>query len=361
VAGLLRMEVRALAAGRGSEALLSLAVRYPEALVAVAAPTGEERGRFAAALGGRVAFGPEAVTDLARLPGTVVLNGIVGSAGLPASVAALEAGNRLALANKESLVAGGPVVEQARRRGGGELIPVDSEHSALAQCLAGEDPASVRRILLSASGGPFRGRSLADQEGVTAAEALAHPTWSMGRRITIDSATLMNKAFEVIEAYHLFGVPYDRIEVVIHPESVVHSLVEFVDGSIKAQLGPPDMRLPIQYALTYPQRVEGMLPPFDLAGRSLTFEPPDPEAFPCLQLGYQAGRAGGSAPAVLNAADEVAVRAFLDGRIGFTSIPVVVARALEAVRWRPLDGVTDVLAVDREGRSAATAALGTFR
>ena len=352
------MEVRGLAAARGSDALLALAGAHPEAAVAVAAPTGEERRRFEAALGGRASFGPEAVADLAATPGSIVLNGVVGAAGLAASVAALEAGNRLALANKESLVAGGPVVEAARRRGGGELLPVDSEHSALLQCLAGEDPASIRRIVLSASGGPFRGRALAELEGVTVAEALAHPTWRMGRRITIDSATLMNKAFEVIEAHCLFGVPYDRIAVVVHPQSVVHSLVEFADGSVKAQLGPPDMRIPIQYALTYPERMAGVVPPFDLAGRSLTFETPDFEAFPCLRLGYEAGRVGGSAPAVLNAADEVAVRAFLEGRIGFTSIPTVVERALEAVPVRPVASVADVVEADAAGRAAASAALG---
>jgi len=358
VAAYLGMEVDGLAAARGSDALLDLAASHPRAVVVVAGPTGEERRRFEAALGGRARFGPGAVAEMAAVPGRVVLNGVVGAAGLAASVAALEAGNRLALANKESLVAGGPVVEAARRRGGGELIPVDSEHSALWQCLAGEDPASIRRIVLSASGGPFRGRSRAGLEQVTVAEALAHPTWRMGRRITIDSATLMNKAFEVIEAHFLFGLPYERIDVVIHPQSVVHSLVEFADGSLKAQLGPPDMRGPIQYALTYPQRVPGLVPPFDLAGLSLAFAAPDPEAFPCLRLGYEAGRAGGSAPTVLNAADEVAVRAFLDGRIGFTSIPEVVERALEAVPWRALEAVADVLAVDAEARAAATAALG---
>jgi len=359
VAAALGMEVRGLAAARGSDALLVLAGAHEAAAVAVAAPTAEERRRFAAALGRRACFGPEAVAELAAIPGTIVLNGVVGAAGLGASVAALEAGNRLALANKESLVAGGPVVEAARRRGGGELLPVDSEHSALLQCLAGEDPASVRRLVLSASGGPFRGRPPSELEKATVAEALAHPTWRMGRRITVDSATLMNKAFEVIEAHRLFGVPYDRIGVVVHPQSVVHSLVEFADGSIKAQLGPADMRIPIQYAFTYPQRVPGMAPPFDLAGRTLTFEAPDAEAFPCLRLGYEAGRVGGSAPAVLKAADEVAMRAFLDGRIGFTSIAVVVERALEAVPWRPVESVADVVAADAEARAVATDALGT--
>jgi len=359
VARRLGMEVRGLAAGRGSAALLALATRHPRAQVAVAAPTPGERLRCHAALGRRVSFGPEAITGLAARPGCIVLNGIVGAAGLPASLSALEAGNRLALANKESLVAGGPLVIEALRRGGGELIPVDSEHSALAQCLAGEDSAAVRRILLSASGGPFRGRRLLDLARVTVPEALAHPTWRMGRRISIDSATLMNKAFEVIEAHHLFGVPYDRIEVIVHPQSVVHSLVEFVDGSLKAQLGHPDMRLPIQYALTYPDRLESTLRRFDLAGRSLTFQRPNLRSFPCLRLGYEAGRAGGSAPAVLNAADEVAVRAFLDGRIRFNAIPKVVERVLTDVPPRPLTSLADVLGADAEARAVATAALGT--
>jgi 1-deoxy-D-xylulose-5-phosphate reductoisomerase len=358
VAGRLGVEVRALAAGRGSPDLLSLACSHPEALVAVASPSAEEELLFEESLGRRVGFGAAAVAALAALPGCCILNGVVGSAGLLASVAALEAGNRLALANKESLVAGGPVVEAARRKGGGELLPVDSEHSALAQCLAGEDPASVRRILLSASGGPFRGWNPSQLEGVTVGEALAHPTWEMGPRITVDSATLMNKAFEVIEAHFLFGVDYDQIEVVVHPQSVVHSLVEFVDGSLKAQLGDPDMRVPIQYALTYPERVATSLPPFSIAGRLLSFEAPDPETFPCLRLGYEAGRAGGSAPAVLNAADEVAVRAFLDGRLGFTGIAALVERTLEEVPQRAVTTVEEVLAVDREARAVALGHLG---
>jgi 1-deoxy-D-xylulose-5-phosphate reductoisomerase len=352
------MEVRGLGARRGSAALLASAARQPHARVAVAAPTAAERRRCSGLLGRRVAFGPEALAELAALPGCIVLNGVVGAAGLPASLAALEAGNRLALANKESLVAGGPLVAEAQRRGGGELVPVDSEHSALAQCLAGEDPATVRRILLCASGGPFRGQRLLELAKVTVTEALAHPIWRMGRRISIDSATLMNKGFEVIEAHHLFQVPYDRIEVVVHPQSVVHSLVEFVDGSLKAQLGPPDMRLPIQYALTYPTRLESRWRRFDLVGRELTFQRPSLRSFPCLRLGYEAGRAGGSAPAVLNAADEVAVRAFLGGRIGFRAIPQVIEGVLEAMPARPLEGLDDLLAVDAEAREAAATALG---
>jgi len=358
VAARLGLPVPAIAAGRGSDLLLEAALSLPDSAVVVAAPTGGEREVFRAALGDRVSFGAEAVTEAASLPGTTVVNGIVGAAGLPASVAALEAGNRLALANKESLVAGGPVVLAALEKGGGELVPVDSEHSALAQCLEGEQIGAVRRLILSASGGPFRGRDASGLEAVTVEQALDHPTWSMGPRVTIDSATLMNKAFEVIEAHYLFGIDYDRIDVVVHPQSIVHSLIEFVDGSLKAQLGEPDMRVPIQYAITYPHRAPAALAEFSLVGRNLTFEAPDPEVFPCLRLGYEAGRAGGSAPAVLNAADEIAVQAFLERRIGFSSIPAIVEQTLETVEHRDLLTVGDVIEVDGEARGVAGALVG---
>jgi 1-deoxy-D-xylulose-5-phosphate reductoisomerase len=358
VAARLDLPVPAIAAGRGSESLLEIARTLPDSVVVVAAPTPGEREAFREALGDRVSFGEGALIEAAALPGTTVVNGIVGAAGLRASVAALGAGNRLALANKESLVAGGPVVLAALESGGGELIPVDSEHSALAQCLEGEEIGAVRRLVLSASGGPFRGRDAAGLEAVTVEHALDHPTWSMGPRITIDSATLMNKAFEVIEAHYLFGIDYDRIDVVVHPQSIVHSLIEFVDGSLKAHLGEPDMRVPIQYAITYPHRAPGTLEEFSLAGRSLTFEEPDPEAFPCLRLGYEAGRAGGSAPAVLNAADEIAVQAFLERRIGFSSIATIVEQTLETVEHRDLGTVGDVLDADGEARGVARSLVG---
>ncbi len=358
VADRLGLEVAAIAAGSTSDRLLEIASAYPEALVGVAAATPTERKSLAEALAGRVLFGPEALVELATTPGATIVNGIVGVAGLPSSVAALEAGNRLALANKESLVAGGDVVLAAGNRGGGTLVPVDSEHSAIHQCLVGEQAESVRRLILSASGGPFRGRTSAELETVTVDEALAHPTWDMGPRITIDSATLMNKAFEVIEAHHLFGVDYDRIDVVVHPQSIVHSLVEFVDGSLKAHLGEPDMRVPIQYAITDPDRAPGTLEPFDLAGRTLSFEEPDRDVFRCLDLGYSAGRSGGSAPAVLNAADEVAVQAFLERRIGFASIAVIVERTLDDVEHRTLMSVEDVFDVDREARAVAHGHIG---
>lgn len=359
VAARLGVPVVAVAARRGSDGLAELGDSLPDALVGVAAPTSEERAAFAARFGARARFGAECLEELAALPCTTVVNGVVGSAGLEASVAALVAGNRLALANKESLVAGGPVVMAALAGGSGELVPVDSEHSALAQCLVGESVDSVRRIVLTASGGPFRGRSAAELEAVTVDEALAHPTWVMGPRVTIDSATLMNKGFEVIEAHYLFGIPYDRIDVVVHPQSVVHSIVEFGDGSLKAQLGEPDMRVPIQYAITYPVRAPGSLGAFDLTAADLTFEAPDRAAFPCLDLAYAAGERGDSAPAVLNAADEMAVRAFLQERIGFSSIAAVVEQTLDRVPHRALHTVADVRSVDTEARAVANDVIGS--
>jgi 1-deoxy-D-xylulose-5-phosphate reductoisomerase len=355
----LGLPVVGVAAGRGSERLHAIASANPEALIAVAAPNEAERDRFTADFDGRVAFGSEAVADLAGIGGSIVMNAIVGSAGLAASVRALEAGNRLALANKESLVAGGTVVRGALERGRGELIPVDSEHSAMHQLLDGVDHSAVRRLILTASGGPFRGRRIEDLAEVTVEEALDHPTWQMGPRITVDSATLINKAFEVIEAHHLFGFDYDSIDVLVHPQSIVHAIAEFVDGSFQAHLGSPDMRVPIAYALTHPDRVDPGGDPFSLVDHVLEFEPPDLDAFPCLRLGYEAGRAGGSAPAVLNAADEMAVRAFLDRRIGFGSIPVIVERTLGDVEQRALDTVDDVYAVDAEARAVAAGHVGS--
>jgi 1-deoxy-D-xylulose-5-phosphate reductoisomerase len=355
----LGMPVAAVAARKGSDALHEIATRLPDARVAVAAPNGEERERFAHDFGGRVAFGADAVVELASLTGSIVVNAVVGAAGLRPSVAALEAGNRLALANKESLISGGRVVRAAQQRGGGELIPVDSEHSALHQLLAGEPAETVRRLVLTASGGPFRGRAAEDLERVTVEEALAHPTWEMGPRITIDSATLMNKGFEVIEAHHLFAVAYERIDVVVHPQSIVHGLVEFVDGSLQAHLGAADMRIPIAYALTHPKRTDPGAEPFSLVGVELDFEAADLIAFPCLRLGYEAGRAGGSAPTVLNAADEIAVHAFLERRIGFASIAVVIERTLDGVEHREPATVDEVLEVDAEARSVAAAHVAT--
>lgn len=356
VARRLGLRVAAVASARPTEQILAVARDWPDARVVVAAP-GDARGDLVSALGSRLAFGLDAVADAAATPASIVVNGIVGAAGLAPSLAALDAGNRLALANKESLIAGGPLVTAALERGGGELIPVDSEHSAVWQCLAGEDRSAVARIILTASGGPFADTPATDLSGVSVADALAHPTWEMGRRITIDSATLMNKAFEVIEAHHLFGVSYERIEVVVHPQSYVHSLVEFRDGVVKAELGPADMRKPIQHAITWPERVESGHVPLDLTGRNLEFRPPRRADFPCLELGYEAGRRGGNAPTVLNAADEVAVGAFLDGRIRFTDIGPVVAAALDDVDHITLRSIPDVEWSDGEGRAAAERAV----
>ncbi len=354
VADRLDQTVVGLATGSLSDDIIDLAVRYPDARVAVAHMPDRT---IDAALERRIEFGSEAVASLAGSPETVVVNGIVGAAGLEPSLAALESGNRLALANKESLLTGGSLVLAALESGGGELIPVDSEHSAISQCIEGESVDEIRRVILTASGGPFHARPDLDLAQVTVVDALAHPTWDMGKRISIDSATLMNKAFEVIEAHFLFSLDYEQIDVVIHPGSFVHSLVEFIDGVVKAELGSPDMRKPIQRALTWPGRMPAPVEPIDLLGSALTFSAPDRERFPALDLGYEAGRRGGNGPAVLNAADEVAVAAFLDHQIGFTDIVEVVASALSAVPPAPTATLADALEADAAGRVAASEAI----
>ena len=304
--------------------------------------------------------GREALLSVARDPEVdVVVNALVGAAGLEPTLAALEAGKRLALANKESLVAGGPLVLDAAQRGGGELIPIDSEHSAILQCLAGSDCASVARVVLTASGGPFRGWNSSALEGVRPSDALRHPTWEMGAKITIDSATLANKALEVIEAHFLYEISYDAIEVVVHPQSVVHSFVEFVDGSVLAQMGFPTMELPILYALSHPARVDDApLRTFDPVRASpLSFEAVDRELFPLFELGVEAGRRGGTAPTVFNAANEVAVGAFLQERLDFPSISAVVETVLSEVQTLPVTEVADVFEADRIARAAGCAAV----
>ena len=284
----------------------------------------------------------------------VVLNAVVGFAGLPATLAALERGIDLALANKESLVAAGELALEAKRRGGGRILPVDSEHSAAFQCLEGRDPETVDSLVLTASGGPFRGRSRIELADVKPAEALAHPTWDMGPKITVDSATLMNKGLELIEAHFLFGLPYERIEVVVHPTSVVHALVRFRDGASLAHLGYPDMRVPISYALTYPERAATPVPALDLtSGMILEFAAPDDDAFPSLGLARAAGEAGGTAPCVLNAANEVAVAAFLDGALPFLGIPDVVERTLAGIDTAAARDLDELVAVDEEARRIA--------
>ncbi len=282
----------------------------------------------------------------------IVLNAVVGAAGLDATLAALEHGRRVALANKESLVMGGAIVRAAAQRGGGELVPVDSEHSAILQCIAGRPRAEIRRLVLTASGGPFRKWPRDQLERATLADALQHPTWQMGRKITVDSATLANKALEVIEAHFLFDVPYDRIDVVVHPQSVVHSFVEFIDGSVLAQLGVPSMELPVLYALTFPDRVSDTgVPPFDPVEQSpLTFEPVRRDDFPALSLGMQAGRAGGAAPAVFNAANEAAVALFLEGAIRFGDIPRAIESALDRLASADGGSREAILSADARAR-----------
>jgi 1-deoxy-D-xylulose-5-phosphate reductoisomerase len=293
---------------------------------------------------------------LERAEPDIVLNAVVGFAGLPATLWALERGVDLALANKESLVAGGDLAVSAWKKGGGRLLPVDSEHSAAFQLLDGQSEDTVDSLVLTASGGPFRGRSRADLADVSALEALAHPTWSMGPKITVDSATLMNKGLELIEAHFLFDLPYDRIEVVVHPTSVVHALVRFRDGASLAHLGYPDMRVPISYALTYPERAETPIEALDLAaGLILEFHAPDLEAFSCLALARAAGEAGDTAPCVLNAANEVAVAAFLEGRLPFLGIADVVERTLAQVDCAPAGDLAELTAMDADARRIASA------
>ena len=312
-----------------------------------------ERGVEHAQVGGDLApFLDKAEPD-------IVLNAVVGFAGLPATFWALENGVTLALANKESLVAAGELALAARERGGGPLIPVDSEHSALFQCLEGRPPETVHSIILTASGGPFRGRSPAELKAVTRADALAHPTWRMGPKITIDSATLANKGLELIEAHFVFGIPYDRIEVVVHPSSIVHALVRFRDGAAFAHLGHPDMRVPISFALTYPNRAATPVEPLDLsAGLTLEFEPPDLETFPLLALARHAGESGGTYPCAYNAANEVAVQAFLAGELPFLRIAEVVEETLSGVDGAAAADLDELVEADANARRLAERAAG---
>jgi 1-deoxy-D-xylulose-5-phosphate reductoisomerase len=295
---------------------------------------------------------------LERAEPDLVLNAVVGFAGLPATLWALERGVDLALANKESLVAAGELALAAQARGRGLLIPVDSEHSAAFQCLEGRSRGQVHSLVLTASGGPFRGRTRGELEDVTPAEALAHPTWNMGPKITIDSATLANKGLELIEAHYLFGLGYEQLEVVIHPSSTVHALVRFRDGGSLAHLGYPDMRVPISYALTYPERAETSVPPLDLAsGVTLEFSAPDLDTFPLLELARRAGEQGGSAPCVFNAANEVAVSAFLEGRLPFLAIDEVVGDALDAIEHGHPRDLEELVTVDAAARQRAEESL----
>jgi 1-deoxy-D-xylulose-5-phosphate reductoisomerase len=354
------LEVVALAAGTSFEPLVQQAERYRVPRIALSDETAAARAREAW-VGGEVLAGAEGLVEL--IAGTdcdLVLNALVGSAGLGPTVAALGEGIDLALANKESLVVGGELVMALAEATGASVIPVDSEHSALYQLVGAEQrTGTIDRLVLTASGGPFRGRSLAELRDVTREQALAHPTWDMGGKITIDSATLMNKGLELIEAQHLFGVPLDRIDVVVHPQSIVHALVHLNDGASLAHLGYPDMRVPISYALHHPERADVPVPTLDLAEvGSLTFEPPDEETFACLRLARRAAAAGGTAPCVLNAANEVAVHAFLDGEIRFTGIAEVIEQALDAHEPRPVRHFSDLYDADAEARERARELLG---
>jgi 1-deoxy-D-xylulose-5-phosphate reductoisomerase len=360
-----RYEVVALAAHSNVAAMLALCRQFRPAHAALfdhAAAARLQKAIAGAGLGTQVHAGPEGLAEVATLDTVdTVLAAIVGAVGLPSTLAAARAGKRILLANKEALVVGGALFMAAVAAGGATLLPIDSEHNAIFQCLPPEfasDPArgGIRRILLTASGGPFRTRALAELAAVTPDQACAHPNWSMGRKISVDSATMMNKGLEVIEARWLFGMPRSAIEVVIHPQSVVHSLVEYVDGSVLAQLGHPDMRTPIAQALAYPERIDAGVPSLDIARlAALTFEAPDLARFPCLQLAFDALAADGTAPAVLNAANEVAVAAFLDGRIRFTDIHAACADTLAAVPVAAIGSLADALAADHQARRVADA------
>jgi 1-deoxy-D-xylulose-5-phosphate reductoisomerase len=348
------LEVVGLAAGSSVDTLLEQAVAHGVERIALADPDAAARAaeRWTE---GQVLAGAEGLIELiVETECDLVLNSLVGSAGLGPTVAALGEGIDLALANKESLVVGGELVMALAEATGARIIPVDSEHTALHQLIAGLPPGGVDRMTITASGGPFRGRTRAELAEVTAEQALAHPTWEMGGKITIDSATLMNKGLELMEAHHLFGLPYQRLDVVVHPQSLIHGLVTLADGAMLAHVGPPDMRIAISYALHAAESVELPVEPLDLAQvGSLTFEPVDDEAFPCLQLARDAAAAGGTAPCVLNAANEIAVHAFLNGELPFLGIAEVIEQTLAALPERPVRHFSDLYAADAEAREQA--------
>jgi 1-deoxy-D-xylulose-5-phosphate reductoisomerase len=358
-----RFRVVALGAGRNFEVLADqVAAHLPE----VVSVENEEAAHDLRAMLfernldlPRIVIGESGLVEVATHPGAeCVVSATVGAVGFVPTLRALEAGKRVALANKETLVMAGELMTSAARESGAQLLPVDSEHNALHQCLRGEQLEEVRRIILTASGGPFRTKKRSEMKEATVSEALRHPTWNMGAKVTIDSATLMNKGLEVIEAHWLFGFGPDQIDILVHPESVVHSMVEFIDGSVMAQLGVTDMRHAIQYALTYPERHTCDLPSLDLTSLSaLHFETPDYERFPCIALAYRALRAGGTLPAAMNAANEEAVRAFIEMQICVTDIPQVIEAVMDEHPVRPLKNIDTVLEADREARLAAIAAI----
>lgn len=350
-------QIEALAAGTNVEKLLEQIKRFKPKLVSVATQAAAEQVRLHTDGSVRVVWGPEGLLAAAAdTEAELVVTAVVGSMGLDSTLAAIEAGKHIGLANKETLVSGGHLVTEAAAKRGVQLLPVDSEHSAVFQCLNGEDTRAVKSIILTASGGSFRDRSREQLIGVTVAEALKHPNWSMGAKITIDSATMANKGLEVIEARWLFGLDYDHIRVLQHPESVIHSMVEFADNSVMAQLGNPDMRVPIQYALTYPKRLETPTQPLDLAAiGQLTFREMDLTRYPCLAMAYECGRLGGTAPTVFNAANEVAVARFLKGDISFLAIEEVIAGTLERHEPHPVSSLADIAEADSWARQTAQA------
>lgn len=359
------IRVVAMAAGRNMPAFARQIARFKPELVSCgneecAETLGRELYELKAPVP-RVALSEEGLIEVATHPqAETVVSATVGAVGFVPTLRAIEDGKRIALANKETLVMAGEVMTAAAASSGAEIIPVDSEHNAIHQCLRGESAREVKRLILTASGGPFRTWPKREIENATRDEALAHPNWDMGEKITVDCATLMNKGLEVIEAKWLFGFDADRISVIVHPQSVVHSMVELVDGSIIAQIGVTDMRHPIQYALTYPERRGGELPPLDITQISeLTFEEPDLERFPCLGLAYRALRAGGTMPAVLNAANETAVQAFLDGKVRIPDIATINEHVMNAHQPTPASDVQTILAADRDARKAAAALMST--
>jgi 1-deoxy-D-xylulose-5-phosphate reductoisomerase len=362
-----RFHVAVLAAHRNSAKLAQLCVRFRPQVAVIADPAKEADLRDRLRAGGvtcEVHSGMDALRQAAADPSSdTVVAAIVGAAGLESTMAAARAGKRLLLANKESVVMAGELLMQAQREGGGELIPIDSEHNAIFQCLPGERPMlaeiGVRRLILTASGGPFRGRTRAELVEITPEQACAHPNWVMGRKISVDSATLMNKGLEVIEAHHLFGASPDTIDVVVHAQSLVHSLVEYVDGSVLAQLGNPDMRTALAHALAWPDRIEAGVPPLDLAAAArLDFEKPDTQTFRCLALAFQALRAGGDATTVLNAANEVAVAAFLDGALPFLGIAEIIEQVLEELPSQVVVDIPTLVTRDRIARDTAHRCIG---
>ena len=353
-----QFHVTALGAGRCSSVLLEQIKEFQPSLVVVAT---EEAAKELAPMveGVEIAIGASGL-EHASENAEVTLNAVVGFAGLPVTLSALKSGRRLALANKESLIAAAPLVEKVRSTPGAEIIPVDSEHCAIHQCLAAlsDGTSGLKRIVLTASGGPFRDRPKDQDHSISIEDALAHPTWNMGPKITVDSSTLMNKGLEVIEAHALFGVPYDAIDVVIHPQSIVHSMIDLVDGSTLAQLSKPDMRLPIAYALGYPERLPVNFGALDFSSPlTLSFAAPDRDRFGCLALAYEAGRSGGAAPAWLSAANEVAVEAFLEGRLGWTGIAEVVEETLTRYESDPLESLESVLHADKRARDVTAEVL----